>query len=287
MKSFVLMLQSVALLVLALGLSGCSSFSAQFDRSTLAGAPAVASPEKLPGRVLIRMSDAARNYVFSGNPFSHMARGSELTAPLGEMTEQMSLLVFNEMFDGGAVTDGLADDSAFRLIVEPTVNAFEYAYYTPSMSLIQIAGHMQGHIRITTPAGRVLVDRPLDTGLVHGEPYAILTTPNHSQVLNNILYDEMRLIAEEAAEALTGAGNYSRRSGRRLSHRGEAATVGARMESFAAQTSAGSDGAVDGGDSALMRLRQELINGKIDKATYDARKRALSGDAKGGAGGDL
>src|SRR5688572_16687610 len=109
----------------ALFYSGCA-FNAGYNPSYL---PAQAMALGIPGKAAVVMESTDAQRVFSGGPTSFTGGGTTLSIPIGEITKQVALKVF-----GAASTDGAdfrekaQNLSAYRIVVQPKVGQFTYAY---------------------------------------------------------------------------------------------------------------------------------------------------------------
>ncbi len=200
------LLLRLAPLAAALALSGCA-FNAGYNPSYL---PAQAAVLGIPGKSAVVMEATDAQWVFSGKPTSFTGGGTTLTLPLGEITRQVALKVFGAAFKEGAdFREKSADLAPYRLVVQPKVGQFTYAYnqlknlgfaVTPQVTV-------QLNIVLLTPDGRKVLEKQFSSGTVDGDTYMLSGQPAEkvNQLLHQVVFKLMTDAAMEAKGALEKA----------------------------------------------------------------------------------
>jgi hypothetical protein len=190
----------------ALFCSGCS-FNAGYNPSYL---PAKAMPLGISGKSAVVMESTDAQWVFSGGPSSFTGGGTTLSVPIGEITKQVALKVF-----GAACTDGAdfrekaQNLSAYRVVVQPKVGQFTYAYnqlknlgfaVTPQVTV-------QLNVVLLAPDGSKLLEKQFSSGTVDGDTYMLSGQPAEkvNQLLHQVLFKLMTDAAMEAKGLLEKA----------------------------------------------------------------------------------
>lgn len=190
-------------LAAALLYSGCS-FNAGYNPSYL---PAQAMSLGIPGKSAVVMEATDAQWVFSGGPTSFTGGGTTLSVPVGEITKQVALKVFGSAFkDGADYRDKPQNLSPYRLVVQPKVGQFTYAYnqlknlgfaVTPQVTL-------QLNVVLLAPDGSKLLEKQFSSGTVDGDTYMLSGQPAEkvNQLLHQVLFKLMTDAAMEAKAIL-------------------------------------------------------------------------------------
>lgn len=194
--SFVL---SVALLL------GACSFNAYYNPAFTDKPITVA--QKLQGKALVYNTPADAKYVFSGHPTSFSGSGTTLSIELGDITDQIALNTFGNLFQGGATfADSLNNASDYAVVVTPKVTSFSYAYnqlknlgfaITPQVTV-------DLHVKVTR-ASLVVLDKSYASGLVDGKSYMASGAPGEeiSRAAHKVISDLMNQAARDTYQALS------------------------------------------------------------------------------------
>lgn len=190
------------LAVLALIISGCTS-TVGYNPTYL---PGDAQRLNLTGKSLVVMSDVDAQWIYSGHPTSFTGGGSTLSVPMGEITKQVALRVFGAAFtDGADFRNSAQDASGYRLVIQPKVSSFSYAFnqlknlgfaITPTINL-------ELHVQLLSADGKTLLDKTYTSGPTEGASYALSGSPGEkiNQLVHQTLFKLMTNAAEDARAA--------------------------------------------------------------------------------------
>lgn len=185
-----------AVIALSFLASGCA-YNVGFKSSYL---PEHSPSGKLDEMVLIFMTSEQEQWVYSGHPTSFTGGATTLTVPLGNITKQVTIIVFSRYFEQVDYADNMDQASQYRIVVTPNVNHFEYAYnqlknlgfaITPQMEL-------DLHVAWYDATGNELLDKTYSTGKTEGESYMMSGSPEEK--LNHILHKSLAELMTQAAE---------------------------------------------------------------------------------------
>ncbi len=192
------------LVVAALLLSGCA-YSVGYNSTYLPAPAAGASGERVAGEVLIYMPQQDVDWVYSGHPTSFTASATTLSIPLGSITQQIAVRVFARDFSSVQAVTSLEGRSGYLVEVQPKVRHFEYAYnqlrnlgfaITPEVSL-------ELHVLARDPAGKVVLDKVYESGLVQGETYMASASP--AEKTNTAVHQVLWRLLSQAATDIRAA----------------------------------------------------------------------------------
>jgi hypothetical protein len=188
---------------LALLISGCTSVVGYNPSYLSVDAPRL----NLAGKSLVVMSDNDAQWVYAGKPTSFTGGASTMTVPMGEITKQVAIRVFGAAFrDGADFRNRTGDVSGYRLIVQPKVGSFTYAYnqlknfgfaITPTIT-------MELRVQLSSADGRMLLEKTYSSGPTEGAAYAISGSPAEkiNQLAHQTLFKLMTNAAEDARSAM-------------------------------------------------------------------------------------
>ncbi len=199
-------IRSLLTLVPVLLLCGCA-FNAGYNPNYISSQPIQLG---IQGKGLVVVSPTDAQWTYSGHPTSFTGGGTTLTVPIGEISKQIALRVFGAAFkDGVDFRDAVGDTKGYRLVVQPKVAQFTYAYnqlknlgfaVTPQVN-------MQLHVVLTAPDGKTLVDKFYTSGLVDGDSYVLTGQPAEkvNQLIHQTIFKLMTDAATEAKQSLDAA----------------------------------------------------------------------------------
>lgn len=108
-------------------LSGCAPV-ATYNPAYISHAK-FAEAEKLNGRILIYTEKTDDDVPYMGKPTSFTGSGTTLTIPLGMITREIAVIVFGDLFLGGAErSNSLTNLTSYRLVLKPKIINFSYEY---------------------------------------------------------------------------------------------------------------------------------------------------------------
>lgn len=198
MKRIILFLAAVSL---SLFFTGCTTMVG-YNPTYL---PQDAAKLNLPGKSLVVMTDADAQWVYSGSPSTFTASATTLNIPMGEITKQVALRVFGAAFQEGAdFRNSTTGSQGYRLVVEPKVASFTYAYkqlhnlgfaITPTVTV-------DLRVKLTAPDGQVLLERTYVSGPVEGASYALSGAPQEK--INQLLHQTLFKLMTDAALEVRG-----------------------------------------------------------------------------------
>ena len=178
--------------------SGCS-FNAGYNPAYLTRPVSL----NIPGKSLVVMTVEDTGWNLASKPTSFTGGATTLTLPLGEITRQIALKVFGAAFKEGADFKNSVDGApSYRLIVQPKVANFSYAYNQLKNLGLAITPQVQLelHIRLISPDGGVLLDKSFSSGLTEGTAYVVSGQP--AEKVNHILHQVLfKLMTDAALEA--------------------------------------------------------------------------------------
>lgn len=142
--------------------------------------PSYAQADKLAGRVLVFTEVADDQTPYVGAPTSFTGSGTKLTIPLGTMAREIATTVFGALFrDGAAQAGTLQKAGDYRVVVQPKVRSFTYAYnqlknlgfaVTPSVT-------MTLEVSVLDAAGKAVRQHFYESGTVESPAYIISGSP--------------------------------------------------------------------------------------------------------------
>lgn len=196
-------LLGTALLTTAV-LSGCS-FNAGYNSTYL---PPAGITTKIDEKILIVMSEQEQEWVYSGNPASFTGGGTTLTVPLGNITKQIALEVFSRRFAAADAAVELPTDSAYRIVVNPRVSRFEYAYNQLKNIGFAITPEVQLDldVKLYDASGSQVLAKSYESGIRSGDSYMVSGSPAEkiNQTMHRTLFELMEQAADDTVAALDG-----------------------------------------------------------------------------------
>lgn len=197
MKSFLLL----GVILGTLLTSGCA-FNAGYNPSYLPAQPMALG---ITGKSAVVMEATDAQWTFTGGPTSFTGGGTKLTLPLGEITKQVALKVFGAAFASGVdFRDKPTDLGAYRLVVQPKVGQFTYAYNQLKNLGFAVTPQVTMHLNVTLlgPDGKKLHEKQYSSGTVDGDTYLLSGQPAEkvNQLLHQVLF---KLMTDAALEAKT------------------------------------------------------------------------------------
>lgn len=142
--------------------------------------PSYAQADKLAGRVLVFTEVADDQTPYVGAPTSFTGSGTKLTIPLGTMAREIATTVFGALFRDGAARAGTLQKAGdYRVVVQPKVRSFTYAYnqlknlgfaVTPSVT-------MTLEVSVLDAAGKAVRQHFYESGTVESPAYIISGSP--------------------------------------------------------------------------------------------------------------
>jgi hypothetical protein len=192
-------IRSIITLIPLLLLCGCA-FNAGYNPSYISAQPLQLG---IGGKGLVVVNQTDAQWTYSGHPTSFTGSGTTLTVPIGEISKQIALRVFGAAFKEGVdFRDTAGETKGYRLVVEPKVAKFTYAYnqlknlgfaITPQVEV-------QLHVVLTAPNGKTLADKFYSSGLVDGDSYMLSGQP--AEKVNQLLHQTIfKLMTDAAMEA--------------------------------------------------------------------------------------
>ncbi|MDJ0741682.1 MAG: hypothetical protein QNJ91_18395 [Gammaproteobacteria bacterium] len=196
-------LLGTALLTTAL-LSGCS-FNAGYNSTYL---PPAGITTKIDENILIVMSEQEQDWVYSGNPASFTGGGTTLTMPLGNITKQIALEVFSRRFASADAAVELPANGAYRIVVNPRVSRFEYAYNQLKNIGFAITPEVQLDldVKLFDAGGAQVLAKTYESGIRSGDSYMVSGSPAEkiNQAMHRALFALMEQAADDTVAALDG-----------------------------------------------------------------------------------
>lgn len=165
----------------------------------------------IDGKALVYTTTEDDAYIFSGHPTSFTGGGTTLELPLGKITREVAIAVFNKMFKGGVDTaQALPQTGDYRLIMRPRVTQFEYAYNQLKNAGFAITPQTRITLEVSllNSQGQVLLQKQYDSGLRDGETYIVSGSPAETinqtvhvvlaSLMKNAAWDASAILADQA-----------------------------------------------------------------------------------------
>jgi hypothetical protein len=181
-----------------LWVSGCA-YNVAYNPSYLPPAPSVTKSE---GKVLIMMTAEQEQWVYSDHPTSFTGSGTTLTIPIGSITKQVALSVFEKYFQQVGAGENMQQAADYQLVVNPVVQHFEYAYNQLKNLGFAITPEVQIdlHVTVYNSGGKELLSRTYSSGEKEGSSYMISGSPDEriNKMVHETLYELMMQAAQDS-----------------------------------------------------------------------------------------
>lgn len=170
--------------------------------------PTTPEAAKLPGKAMVYTVKADDDTPWTGQPTSFTGSATTLTIPLGVIAREIAATVFGDAFREGAVKANAlpAAGAGYRVIVQPKVTSFSYAYnqlknlgfaITPTVILSL-------EVTLLDTTGKTLEQRRYDSGTVEMPAYMISGEPGEEigKAAHKAVFDLMVRAAADVREWL-------------------------------------------------------------------------------------
>lgn len=193
-------LRLVASLAAVLVVGGCASSMAY--RADYLPDKSLADTDRVVGRVLVYTTQADDDRLITAGATSFTGSGNKVTTPIGLMTREIALKVFEKSAtDGADASHDLAGASRYAVIVRPQANDFKYGFPQLKNLGFAITPEVQVMIRVSVldPAGATLLEKDYDSGVVPGKRYMMSGQPVErvNKLAHEVLYDLMLRAASD------------------------------------------------------------------------------------------
>lgn len=251
-------LKLLVILSAFLVLSGCAASIAY--RADFVPDKPITDSERISGRVLVYTTRSDDDRLITAGATSFTGGGLKLTTPIGIMTREIAVKVFSKVAsDGANASNDLANADRYSVVVRP--EAKDYSHGFPQLKNLGFA--ITPEVRVTMrmsildAAGKPLVDKDYDSGVVSGASYMISGSPTEriNRLTHETLYDVMRRAADDVRV-------YQ-----------QAAVVGTKTE--AAATGNVQPTKISSSYDDLMKLDELHKKGIITDAEFDAQKKKI------------
>ena len=186
-------MRSLTVLFAVAVLAGCTA-QGRFEAEYL---EPVAAPYLAEAKIVVLMHDHDQQYTFSGKPASQIGENIKLTMPIGSILREVSAGVFRSYFMYGTVfTDELSPNLLYTVAIEPEIRNFSYRYdrdftgdifdvretedgvAAQPLSVITPSIQFELAVRAYDSAGKVLLEKTYESGVVQGESYMVTSRPH-------------------------------------------------------------------------------------------------------------
>ena len=176
--------------------SGCT-YKAGYNPSFLPGS---AMKMGISGKALVVLEVSEEQRMFSGSPKSFTGGGTTLELPLGEVTKQVALKVFQAAFvDGADFANDTTKAGDYRLVIKPRVVRFDY-YYNQLKNLgfaITPQLEMDLDVAVVRADGSVLLQKTYSSGRTEGDTYVLSGSPDEK--VNKLVHLTLFKLMTDAA----------------------------------------------------------------------------------------
>jgi hypothetical protein len=184
----------------ALLLTGCAASMAY--RADYVPDKPVADSDRITGRVLVYTTPADDDKLITAGATSFTGSGMQLTTPVGTMTKEIALKVFSKAStDGADASHDLRDASRYTIILRPQTQDFTHGFPQLKNLGFAITPEVQVKMRMTLldAAGKELLEKDYDSGVVSGESYMMTGKPVEriNKLAHEVMYDQMRRAAAD------------------------------------------------------------------------------------------
>jgi hypothetical protein len=163
---------------------------------------AIADTDRISGRVLIYTTQSDDDRLITSGATSFTGSGLKITIPIGIMTREIAVKVFSKLAsDGATAGKDLSDVSRHTVVLRP--EAIDLTHGFPQLENLGFA--ITPEIRLTMrmaivdPAGKPVVEKDYDSGVVSGGSYMISGAPAEriNCLAHEVMYDLMRRAADD------------------------------------------------------------------------------------------
>lgn len=190
----------VAGLVAALLLSGCAASMAY--RADYVPDKSVAESDRVVGRVLVYTTQDDDERLITAGATSFTGGGMKLTTPIGMMTREIAVKVFQKAAtDGADAGHDLKNAERYTVVVRPQAQDFKHGFPQLKNLGFAITPEVQVTLRVTllAPGGSTLLEKTYDSGVVSGSSYMMSGKPVErvNKLAHEVIYDLMRRAAAD------------------------------------------------------------------------------------------
>lgn len=198
-------------LLAALALSGCA-YEVAFDPDYVSEeAPSFIAE----AQIQIVLPAAERSFVFEGRPTTETGDFTTLTIPMGSIMQEITGEVFESCFMYGVTfSDRLDTGADYVVAIEPHIQAFSYGYNRvvenpfsePPEATITPQVEFGLDLKVYDRAGRTVLEKLYESGLVSGESYIVTARPQEriNETFHAALQEIMLTAAEDIRPFLVG-----------------------------------------------------------------------------------
>lgn len=193
-------IRAMAGVAAALLLSGCAASMAY--RADYVPDKPIADSDRVAGRVLIYTTQNDDDRLVTAGATSFTGSGMKLTTPIGMMTREIALKVFEKAATEGAdASHDLSNAGRYSVIVRPQAQDFKHGFPQLKNLGFAITPEVQVSLRVTLldPAGSTLLEKGYDSGVVSGSSYMMSGKPVErvNKLAHEAIYDLMRRAAAD------------------------------------------------------------------------------------------
>lgn len=162
----------------------------------------LAEAEKLIGRILIYTEKMDDDVPYTGKPTSFTGGGTTLTIPLGMISREIAVIVFGDLFRGGAErSNSLTNLTRYRLVLRPKIVNFSYEYNQLKNLGFAITPTVIATLEVSLLDGKGMTywTRSYFSGTVETDAYFISGAPGEEigKAAHKAIYDLMLKAAKD------------------------------------------------------------------------------------------
>ena len=161
----------------------------------------------IQGEALVVTEPTQDEKIYSAHPSSLTGFAMSFDAKAGYFLREIMVKVLSYQFIGGAQHASVLpqDAHAYRVIVKPILNTFDYRYnqlknlglaITPEAKVVV-------HVSVLDSQGQLLLDRQYESGFVSGGSYVVDFQP--AEKINHALHRALTEIANQVAQDIEAA----------------------------------------------------------------------------------
>lgn len=193
-------LKPITLLAASLLLPGCAA-SIAYRADYVPDRP-IAESDRIVGKVLVYTTHNDDERLITAGATSFTGSGAKLTTPIGTMTREIAVKVFSKVAtDGASASNELTDAGRYTIALRPEAKDFTHGF--PQLKNLGFAitpeVHLTMRMTVLDAAGKSVLEKDYDSGVVSGSSYMISGSPmeriNH--LAHETMYDLMRRAAAD------------------------------------------------------------------------------------------
>ena len=188
--------KSIHLIIILFLISGCAARPVMYDIQYVPQPKSPNNSSQLNGKILVVMSPAEEAYKIEAQPSSYTGGALNASFHVGEMTKQISLTVYSELFREGADFSNTPLDG-YTISVIPSVAELDYRFEDGDFGFsVRNALEIKVNVKVIDEKGSTKFSRlyrsgtikgQKNTGIKFGDPLA-----DFNKLLHRALYDLLK-----------------------------------------------------------------------------------------------